>query len=171
MARLRTGALTDDLLRRLGGAGIDSRSTLAIIVCTVDAEGWPHPAMLSYFEVAAVDRQNVRLAVYNNSRTCANMRERGKATLIVVDENLVCYIRGVVEQLMPEMVSAPFNAMLNLRVDEVTFDEPPPDVEPGAFVTSGITYRPRSGAPLAQARAVLAELVTSGPSGSRRRDG
>lgn len=158
MARLRSSALTDDLYLRLNGAEIESFAALAIVVCTVDAEGWPHPAMLSYFEVAAVDRQNVRLAIYNDSRTCANMRERGKATLIVVDKNLVCYIRGVVAQVVPAMAGASFNAMLNLRVGAVTFDEPPPDLEPGAFVTSGIMYRPRSGAPLAQARAVLAEL-------------
>ncbi len=114
--------------------------------------------MLSYFEVAAVDRQNVRLAIYHDSRTCANMRERAKATLIIVDENLVCYVRGAVQELIEDMVAAPYNAMLNLRVEEVTFDEPPPDLEPGAFVTSGITYRPRTGQPLAQARAVLTEL-------------
>ncbi len=158
MARHRTGELTDELYRRLSGEEIESLAALAFVVCTVDAGGWPHPAMLSYFEVAALDRQNVRLAVYNDSRTCANMRERGKATLIIVDQNLACYIRGVVEQVAPAMASAPFNAMLNLRVAEVTFDEPPPDLEPGAFVTGGITYRPRSGAPLAQARAVLSEL-------------
>ena len=158
MSRVRTKALTDDLYRRLSGADIESLAALAIVVCTVDAEGWPHPAMLSYFEVAAIDRQNVRLAVYNDSRTCANMRERAKATLIIVDENLVCYVRGAVVEVVPAMAAAPFNAMLNLRVDEVTFDEPPPDLEPGAFVTSGITYRPRRGSVLAQARAVLAEL-------------
>ena len=157
MSRVRTNALTDDLYRRLSGVDIESLAALAIVVCTVDAEGWPHPAMLSYFEVAAVDRQNVRLAIYNDSRTCGNMRERGKATLIVVDKNLVCYVRGAVSEVVAAMAVAPFNAMLNLRVDEVTFDEAPPDLEPGAFVTSGITYRPRSGAPLAQARAVLAE--------------
>lgn len=158
MARLRTSALTDDLYLRLHGAEIESFAALAIVVCTVDADGWPHPAMLSYFEVAAVDRQNLRLAIYNDSRTCANMRARGKTTLIVIDKNVACYIRGEVEQVVPAMAAAPFNAMLNLRVDEVTFDEPPPDLEPGAYVTSGVTYRPRSGAPLAQARAVLAEL-------------
>ena len=158
MSRVRTNTLTDDLFRRLSGAEIESLSALAIVVCTVDAGGWPHPAMLSYFEIAAVDRQNIRLAIYNDSRTCANMRERGKATLIVVDENLVCYIRGAVDPVVPAMAAASFNAMLNLRVDEVTFDEPPPDLEPGAFVTSGITYRPRRGSVLAQARAVLEEL-------------
>ena len=158
MSRVRTNELTEDLYRRLSGAEIESLAALAIVVCTVDADGWPHPAMLSYFEVAAVDRQNVRLAIYNDSRTCANMRGRGKTTLIVIDTNLACYIRGVAEQVVPAMAAAPFNAMLNLRVDEVTFDEPPPDLEPGAYVMSGVTYRPRSGAPLAQARAVLAEL-------------
>ena len=158
MARVRTNALTDDLFARLSGEHIDSRSSLAILVCTVDAEGWPHPAMLSYFEVAAVDKRNVRLAIYNDSQTCANMRARGKATLVIVDDNLACYIRGQVRHDAAAMASAPFNAMLNLHVDEVTFDEPPQDLEPGAFVTSGITYRPRRGAPLAQAYAVLAEL-------------
>lgn len=163
MSRVRTNALTGDLFRRLSGADIDSLSALAIVVCTTDAEGWPHPAMLSHFEVAALDRQNVRLAIYNDSRTCANMRERGKATLIIVDENLACYVRGAVGEVVPAMAAAPFNAMLNLRVDEVTFDEPPPDLEPGAFITSGIHFRPRTGAPLAQARAVLAELLGSHP--------
>ena len=61
-------------------------------------------------------------------------------------------------QVAPAMSTAPFNAVLNLRVDQVVFDEPPPDLEPGAFVTSGITYRPRTGAALERARTVLAEL-------------
>ena len=87
--------------------------------------------MLSYFEVAAIDRHNLRLAVYTNSRTCANMRERGKATLIVVDAGLVCYISGDVKELVPAMRDAPYNAKLNLRIEQVVFDEPPPDLEPG----------------------------------------
>src|SRR5678809_660550 len=109
MAQLRTKELTDDLVRRLSGAEIESLAALAIVICTVDAGGWPHPAMLSYFEVAAVDRQNARLAVYNDSRTCANMRERGKATLIIVDSNLTCYVRGTVQEIAREMAAAPYN--------------------------------------------------------------
>lgn len=158
MSRVRTSALTDDLFQRLSGASIESLAAQAIVIATVDAEGWPHPAMLSYYEVAAVDRQNLRLAIYTDSGTCTNMRERGKATLVIVDQNLVCYLRGVVREIVPAMACASFNAMLNLRIDEVLFDEPPPDLEPGAFVTSGITYRPRTGQPLQQPSAVLAEL-------------
>jgi hypothetical protein len=156
--RRKTERLTDDLYQRLSGNSADALSRQAILVCTVDEDGWPHPAMLSYFEVAATDPANLQLAVYNDSRTCANMRARGAATLIVVDEGLVCYIRGRVSQVAPSMSTAPYNAVINLRIDEVVFDEPPPDLEPGAFVTSGITYRPRTGEALERARAVLEEL-------------
>jgi hypothetical protein len=156
--RRRTDRLTDELYRRLSGAEAESLSRLAIVLCTIDADGWPHPAMLSYFEVAATDPDNLQLAIYNNSRTCANMRARGTATLIIVDEALVCYVRGRVAEVAPSMNTAPYNALLNMRVNEVVFDEPPPDLEPGAFVTSGITYRARTGPALERARAVLREL-------------
>lgn len=158
-------ALPDDLHRRLSGLDADNYASLAIVVCTIDAEGWPHPAMLSYFEVAAIDAHTLHLAVYNDSRTCANMRERGKATLIVVDHGLVSYIRGPVSPLAPAMTSAPYNAALVMQVEQVVFDEAPPDLEPGAFITGGITYRARTGASLDTARAVLAELRRSGREG------
>ena len=165
--RRREGALTDDLLQRLGGEEAEAFSSLAIVVCTVDEHGYPHPAMLSCFELAATDRENIQLAVYNTSGTCANMRARGAATLIVVDEGLACYIRGRVTEVAGAMRSAPYNARLNMRVDQVLFDEPPPDLEPGAFITSGITYRPRRGEALERARAVLAELRMSDQPRSR----
>jgi hypothetical protein len=159
MARRRTEQLTDDLYRRFGGADVDALADQAILICTVDSSGWAHPAMLSYFEVAAIDRTNLRLAVYSNSRTCANLRERGKATLIVVDAGLVCYIRGEARELAPAMRGAEYNAKLNLRIEQVVFDEPPPDLEPGVRVTSGITYSPRTSDAMARAQAVLAELL------------
>jgi hypothetical protein len=161
MPRLRTELLTDDLYRRLSGTEIDSHAAEAIVVCTVDQDGWPHPAMLSYFEVAASDRHNLRLAVYTNSRTCANMRARGKATLIIVDAGIVCYVRGNVTELAPAMREAPYNAKLNLRIDQVIFDEPPPDLEPGVGVTSGVTYSRRTPDALARGTAGLAELLES----------
>ena len=63
MARRRSEELTDDLYRRFDGSDIDSRADQAILICTVDSGGRPHPAMLSYFEVAAIDRHTLRLAV------------------------------------------------------------------------------------------------------------
>jgi hypothetical protein len=159
MPKLHADMLTGDLYRRLCGVDVGSLASHAILLCTPDADGQPHPAMLSYFEVAAPDRHNLRLAVYNDSRTYANLRERGKATLIVVDVDLVCYIRGTVDAVVPAMREAPYNAKLNLRVDQVVFDAASPELEPGADVTSGITYSPRTAEALERAHAVLAELL------------
>ena len=159
MPKLHADHLTGDLYQRLCGAEADLRTDHAIMLCTVDADGQPHPAMLSYFEVAAPDRHNFRLAVYNDSHTFANLCERGKATLIVVDAGLVCYISGTVDASVPAMREAPYNAKVNLRIEQVVFDAASPELEPDAEVTSGIMSHPRTGDALARARAVLVELI------------
>ena len=159
MPKLHADMLTGDLYRRLSGVDVGLLASHAIVLCTTDADGQPHPAMLSYFEVAAPDRHNLRLAVYNDSRTFANLRERGKATLIVVDVDLVCYIRGTVDAVAPSMRESPYNAKLNLRIEQVEFDAASLELEPGADVTSGITYGPRTAEALARAHAVLEELL------------
>jgi len=158
MARRRAEQLTDDLHQRLSAARIDAHADEAIVICTVDAEGWPHPAVLSYFEVVAVNQHTLHIAVYTSSRTCANLRERGKATVIIAGAGLVCYVRGVVAELTPAMREAPYNAKMALRIEQVIFDEAPQDLEPGVGVTSGITYSPRTPQALARARAILSEL-------------
>ena len=158
MARRRTEQLTDDLYRRLNGADVAAYADEAIVICTVDAEGWPHPAVLSYFEVAAIDHHTLRLAVYTNSRTCANLRERRRATLILAAAGLVCYVRGMVTEMTAAMREGAYNAKMALRIDQVVFDEAPQDLEPGVNVTSGITYSPRTPEALARAHAILAEL-------------
>lgn len=151
--------LTPELLERLGGSRIDSLARSAILLCTLGESGWPHPAMLSYFEVAALDDRRLRLALYGNSRSCANLRERKKATLVLTDERLACYIRASTRHVESGMSAAPYNARVDLAVEQVTFDEPPPDLEPGTFVTSGIAYAARTGESLERARRVLAELL------------
>jgi hypothetical protein len=159
MPKLHVDLLTEDLYRRLCGVDVGSLSNHAIVLCTTDADGRPHPAMLSYFEVAATSRRQLRLAVYNDSRTFANLRERGKATLVVVDTDLVCYISGTVEAVVATMREAPYNAKVSLQVDQVVFDATSPELEPGGDVTSGITYGPPTAEGRARAHAVLEELL------------
>jgi hypothetical protein len=87
------------------------------------------------------------------------MRERARATLLVIDTRLACYIKGTVQELAPAMRSAPYNAILNLEVEQVLFDEPSSELEPDVHVTGGVTYTPRKGEALRRARAALAELL------------
>jgi hypothetical protein len=132
--------LTDRLFRRLSGQFVQEHSDKVILLQTIDVQGWPHPAILSYFEVAAKDRHNIRLATYKRSRTTENIRQRGKVTLSIFDERVVFYIKGTGSEMAAEMSSAPHNSKLNVVVEEVLVDEADPVLEPGAYITQGIKY-------------------------------
>ncbi len=119
MSRLVGGELPDDLYRRLSGQQLDAHAGTAILLCTVDSQGWPHAAMLSYLEVVAKDRGNIRLAAYNDSATTKNMRRNGKLTLLIFDERVAYYVKGTAEELKSKMECSASNAKLNLRVEAV----------------------------------------------------
>ena len=160
MARLLGNELPDDLYQRLRGRDLEERADKVILISTVDEQGWPHPAMLSYFEVIAKDRRTLRLATYTNSNTTQNMRRTGRATLSIIEEHTAYYVKGIVTELRREMLCTPHNSKLSMVVEQVLADEVDEEFEPGAYVASGVTYRnPNRGAQLAQARAVLSELL------------
>ena len=130
-----------DLYSRLRGNDLEEYADKVILISTVDGKGWPHPAMLSYFEVVALDRRNLRLATYKASGTTDNMRREGRATISIIDERLAYYIKGSVRVLKREMICTPHNAKLNMRVEQVLKDEANEEYEPGAYVSGGVTYR------------------------------
>lgn len=139
MPKSASRQLTDDLYRRLCGQLVEQHANKIVLIHTVDEKGWAHPAVLSYFEVAAKDRSNIRLATYKTSRTTENMRRTGKVTLSIFDERVAYYIKGTASELAREMRSAPHNSKLNVVVEEVLVDQADPVLEPGAYIASGIT--------------------------------
>ena len=160
MSRLVGDELPDDLYARLRGEDLESHAEKAILICTVDANGWAHPAMLSYFEVVAKDRRNIRLATYKDSTTTNNMRRNGRLTILIMDERVAYYIKGHVEELRKSMNCSPQNSKLNLHVDEVLADDADQQFEAGAYVTSGVTYKnPNRAAEESKAREILRELL------------
>ena len=159
MAKPLGDQLTDDLLDRLSGSRLEQVADKVILVFSTDRDGWPHPAMLSYFEVVAVDRSNVRLALYNDSTTTGNMRRNGAATIVIVEERVAYYVKGQVEELVPSMRCMSYNAKLNFRVRQVLADAANEEFEPGAYVAGGITYvNPNRARELERARSLIAEL-------------
>ena len=160
MPKLTSNELTEEIYRRLCGRVPDELADKVVLVHTVDSSGWPHPAILSYFEVAATDRQNIRVAMYKTSHTTENMRRTGRVTLSIFDEHIAWYIKGAVSELRREMRSAPHNSMLNLVVQQVLIDKADPALEPGAYIASGITcVNPHREVEGARAAAVLKELL------------
>ena len=116
--------------------------------------------MLSYFEVVAADHHNIRMATYKDSSTTENMRRNGKATISIIDQRIAYYIKGSVEELKHEMVCSPHNSKLNLRIEDVLADEANEEFEPGAYVSSGVTYHsPSRNEQLLKAREILKELL------------
>ncbi len=83
------------------------------------------------------------MALYGNSSSTANVRRNGKLTILVYDERAAYYIKGAVEELAREMHCSPENSKLNLRVEQVLQDEANEEVEPGAYITSGVMYKRR----------------------------
>ena len=155
MPKSASRELTDDLYRRLCGQFVSEHAHKVILIHTVDEKGWAHPAVLSYFEVAATDRRNIRIATYKTSNTTNNMRRTGKVTLSIFDERATYYIKGTVSELAHEMRSAPHNSKLNVVVEEVLVDTADPVLEPGAYVSGGITVVN----PNTPATAILKELL------------
>jgi hypothetical protein len=152
--------LNDDLYRRLSGADLESCAEKVILIATVDDQGRPHPAMLSYFEVVAADRHNIRMATYKDSNTTENMRRNRKATISIIDERAAYYIKGSVEELEHEMFCAPYNSKLNLKIESVLADEANEEFEPGAYISSGAMYHsPNRNEQLLKAREVIRELL------------
>ena len=152
-------ALPDDLLERLSARDLAALADRVIVVCSVDDRGFPHPALLSYFEVLATDSRTIRLAMYATSRTVANVRRDGRLTLILVDARVAYYVKGTARVLADAMRATPYNAKLDLQIEEVLADEANPELEPGAYIASGITYvNPRRAEELERAQQVLSEI-------------
>jgi len=159
MSTLVGDRLPDDLFDALSGRDLASVGDRVVVVSTVDERGYPHAALLSYFEVVALDRRTIRLAMYAESRTTGNARREGKTTLVFVDTGFVYYVKGAVRQLDSAMRVTPYNAKLDLQVLEVLRDAPDPVREPGAHIASGIRYfNPGRAAELERAERVIAEL-------------
>ena len=140
MPRLISHELPGELYERLNGREIDKYLNHAVLLYTVDANGWPHPSLLSYFEIAAIDRKNLRLATYNSSNTTENMRRNGIVTLSIFDLRVAYAIKGRAQEIRRQMLSTPRNCMLNVVVEQVLVDEADPVLEPGAHIAGGITY-------------------------------
>jgi hypothetical protein len=128
-------------------------------LATVDPAGWPHIALLSYSEVVARDRGQLRLAIGGRSGSAANLRRTGQATVLLFDTGVAHYIKGKARERRPSMACSPWNAVFDLTVTDVLADASDPGHEGGSFVRGGVSF---SCDPswAAGRTAVLAELLS-----------
>jgi hypothetical protein len=135
MSRLVGKELTKLLLDRLNGQNVTPHESKIIPIFTLDDLGWPHPALLSYYEVVAKNSSTVDLALWKDSSTANNLRRLGKVTLMITDKGINYYLKGSVKELEAEMAGAPQVSRFRIATEQLLEDQ-----EPNAEITSGLTY-------------------------------
>lgn len=135
MSQVLGSELTEELFHRLKGDAMASKKDKAILIVSVDESGWPHPAMLSYYEVVAKDRATIDLAIGKSSTTARNLRRGGKITLLITDSDLNYYVKGDAREIREAMDGAPFMSLFRVAVEHLL-----EDLEPDAVITSGVTF-------------------------------
>lgn len=117
------------------------QESTAVPICTIDADGLPHPAMLSYAELAADDTRSMRAMVYSGSSTARHLRQQGKLALMFVDPEGTYYVKAIVAGPDAPHPAVPGASVFPLTVVAVLADAVDTTREPAAVITSGIRYR------------------------------
>lgn len=128
-------ALPSAITDLLDGSDPGRHVGFTIQLLTVDPDGAPRVALLSAGEVVALDSLRVRIALWPDSHSTANLTRSGLTTLAFVFENAAYDVRlGVCRG---EDLSSPTRlAVFEGRVAGVCHD-----VAPYAVLESGISFR------------------------------
>ena len=136
MSQIVGKELTQALLDRLSGREIESHEGKIIPIFTTDGQGWAHPGLLSYYEVVAKNKSTLDMALWKDSSTAHNLRRTGKVTLMIIDQAVNYYLKGIVCEQQHEMAGAAPVSRFRVTLEQVIEDQ-----EPNAEITTGLTYR------------------------------
>ena len=133
--------LPDDLYSQLSEVEPSELGGKAIPICTVDEDGYAHPALLSYGEVGARDRSTIRVITFEGTKTTSNLRKNGKLTLLFIDETMTYYVKGTAREVPAQRAGGgPGHAYMDIAVTHVLSDAPGAGEE-GARITSGVMFK------------------------------
>jgi hypothetical protein len=137
VSRTVGNALPAALGKLLGGTDLARAAGLTVLLLTVDEAGWPRVAMLSAGEVLATGDRDLRLALWPESGSTANLERRGLATLALVHGGAGWYVRCAAGREADLVLSGGRRlASFGLTVEEVL-----EDVVQYAELTGGIGFR------------------------------
>jgi hypothetical protein len=160
VTRIVGRSLSPVLLDRFSQRDLPARLGVGLPFVTVDAEGRPHPMLLSYLEVRAHDARTVGLVIQARSSSARNLAERQVGTLLVVEPDVIVYLKlRALDGPLPVAGGEPFElGYFLLEVDEVREDSAA-DWEGGMRITAPIRYAPPPTLDEPWARATLAALA------------
>jgi hypothetical protein len=119
--------------RYLDGANLLEK-TQALRLSTIDAEGWPHAALLSVGDMVAMPNGNIRFVLFPQSGTVANLARDGRLTLTLSLDGGMCELRMRARRLNHSSKEVPL-AFFDAEIEVVRHH-----AAPYAEVTGGITF-------------------------------
>jgi hypothetical protein len=126
-------AVPAQVARYLDGTDLLTK-TQALRLSTVDADNWPHAALLSAGDMLVLPSGRIRFVIFPESATTANLARDGRLTLSMSIEGGMCELRLLVRRLAyssPDVPLACFEAEVErARVHVASY----------ADVTAGITF-------------------------------
>lgn len=160
MTRLVGAALSPALVARLGQGDLERRLGVGLPFVTLDAQGRPHPMLLSYLELRAYDTRTLGLVVQASSGSARNLAERRVGTLLVVEPEAIVYVktRALDGPLAVEAGEAFGLGYFLLEVEQVVEDSAA-EWEAGVRISGTIRYEPVPTLTEPWARATLAALA------------
>ena len=158
MSRVVARSLTAALVERLSQRALASRLGIALPLVTVDREGRPHPMLVSYLELRAYDAGTIGIVIQAGTTSASNLAERDVATLALVEDDVVAYVKLRRLDGPLSVAEDPRLAYFLLAVEEVREDTTTGE-EAGTRITTGPRYAPVPALDSPWARVTLAALA------------
>lgn len=129
-------AISEGLCQWLDGSDLESKQYEAMLLLSVTEDGWPNTAMLSVGEVLALDRNRIRIALWQGTVTTGNLLRSGQATLVAIHDGAAHYVRLRL-QALPDLPDA-LHPRQRFDAEVVAVRE---DIAKYADITSAIRFQ------------------------------
>ena len=133
---MRSNKLSEEVFQLLNGQQLEKKQHEAMMLLTVNEDGWPHTAMISVGEIVATGLDEVRIALWLGTATTSNLLRSGQATLVFFYEGKAVYIQ-LQAKVLEELPNA-LHPRERFRAKVISFRE---DVAKYADITSGIAIQ------------------------------
>jgi hypothetical protein len=160
MTRLVAAGLSRALVERLSQRDLHRQLGVGLPLVTLDAEGRPHPMLVSYLELRAYDARTLGLVIQAESTSARNLVERRVGTLVVVEPDTIAYVKmRALDGPLDLPGGEPYGLGYFLLEVEQVLEDTAADWEAGMQVTETIRYGPTPTLAEPWVRATLAALA------------
>ena len=160
VSRSLGSVLPAEFVDRLSQREIERRLGVALPFVTVDDAGRPHAMLLSYLEVRAYSSSTLGLVVQARSRAARNLAARGAGTLLIVEPDVVVYVKTRALDGPLEVVNDELGLGYFLLAVEEVLEDAAAEWEGSLRITSAIEYRPLPALDAPWVQTTLAALAT-----------